>query len=441
MLTPPRFPAGAFLLPERSLSVKTSLALAGLLLAAPAALAQSYQTIPSIPLQKFQQSLGFNAHVEYQDGLYNNGANVLADLQYMHVGYLRDSIPVLTPDANGFVWASGGLPEMEQLMAAGIKFDLIADEYQSVATNVANASMLAAKYPGAIVSIEGQNEINNSGVSQPAAVAYQRQLYAAVKADPNLKGVPVLDFTGGVDETSLSGQADVQNTHPYPASGVQPFARLQQDFVVDYSASAETLPKQITESGYSTLLPSADGVNDNVQGEGDLNILVDAAAQGVQRTYLYQLLEAYPNFFSNSDTDYGAFRYEDNSPKPGAEALHNLGDQIPADAPSAPKTVTAGFYPPLDGTTHVLALTAADGTVYLGMVHEQPFWNAQTEAETDVPPTVQYVSLPGYRMTGFFDPQYDFTLPAANYIEQYQGNGVYSTGLFGFYTWTVFKPQ
>ena len=250
----------------------------------------------------------------------------------------------------------------------------------------------------------------------------------------------MLDFTGGLDETSLSGQADVLNTHPYPAAGVQPFARLQQDFAVDYSGAAALLPRQITESGYSTLLPSGDGVNDNVQGEGTLNIYGDAAMQGVQRTYMYQLLEAYPNFFSNNDTDYGAFRYEDNSPKPGAEGLHNLGDQMGMDVPSAPKKITAAFYPALDTNTHVFALTASDGTVYVAMNHEMPFWSASAAAETDVPVTTQYISLPGYKMVGFIDPQYDFTLPVDNEVMVYQGNGVYSTGLFGFYTFSVFKP-
>ncbi len=405
-----------------------------------AALAQTYAPIPSLPLAAWQSSLGFNAHVEYQDGLYNNGPNVLADLQYMHVSYVRDGIPVPTPDSNGFVWASGGVPEMEYLMAHGIHFDLIADPAQSVAANVQQLDLLERAYPGMIASVEGPNEINNAGISQPTAVVFQRQFYAAVHADPLLKGVPVLDFTGGLNETSLSGQADITNTHPYPAAGVQPFARLQQDFAVDYAGTASLLPKQITESGYSTLLPSADGVNDNVQGEGTLNIYGDAAMQGVQRTYMYQLLEAYPNFFSDNDTDFGAFRYEDNSPKPGAEALHNLGDQIAADKPSAAKKIMAGFYPPLDSTTHAFALTASDGTVYVAMNHEMPFWDAQTAVETDVPVTTQYLSLPGYQMVGFIDPQFDFTLPMNNQVSTYQGNGVYATGMFGFYTFSVFKP-
>ena len=395
--------------------------------------AQIYTTIPSVPLATFQNSIGVNAHVEYQDGLYNNGPNVLADLQYTHVSYVRDGIPVPTPDSNGFVWASGGVPEMQFLMKNGIKFDLIADPAQSVQTNVQQLDLLERAYPGMIVSVEGPNEINNAGISQAAATTFQRQFYSAVHADPLLKGVAVLDFTGGVNETSLVGQADITNTHPYPANGVQPYARLQQDFAADYSGQAETLPKQITETGYDTLT-----VNDNVQGEGDLNALVDAAGQGVQRTYLYQLLEAYPNFFTDTDTEYGMFRYEDNSPKPIADALHNLATQIPADSLSAPRTVTAGFYPALNSQSHALALTASNGDVYLLLDNEQPFWNASSHMETDVPVTTQYISIPGYAMTGFIDPQYNFLLPENNLVDTYQGNGVYASGMFGFYTVSIF---
>ncbi len=83
--------------------------------------------------------------------------------------------------------------------------------------------------------------------------------------------------------------------------------------------------------------------------------------------------------------------------------------------------MTTGFYPAISGDEHVLALTASNGTIYLAAWNEEPIWNSETQTRTDMPVTTQYVSIPGYKMVAFIDPEFNLTIPAANYVESYEG--------------------
>jgi hypothetical protein len=55
--------------------------------------AQSERTLYSMPLAKFQDSLGVNLHIEYTDGKYADATQVLQDLQYIGIHNVRDYIP------------------------------------------------------------------------------------------------------------------------------------------------------------------------------------------------------------------------------------------------------------------------------------------------------------------------------------------------------------
>ena len=422
--------------------MKTILALFAV--TASAASAQTLQTIPSMTLNQFQDSFGVNIHAAYQDGEYSNEAQTLADLQYIGVHNVRDEIqtPADLPQ---------GLVDLQDLALHGMKLDLIYDPNNSTfAAEMQEVVNFATKYPGSVGAVEGPNEINNfpvanvpAGESQDqAATAVQRNLYNFVHASAALKGVPVYFYTGNqpVNLAANAGLADFANGHPYPHNGDQPTYWLQNEFATHFTTPG-SYPKVATETGYATIPnPSdPDGVDDTTQGEEELNLLFDAAAQGITRTYLYQLKEPYADVMTNPDTAYGLFRWEDGSPKPIAEALHNIIDKIPADKPSKPKQVQA-IFADVPSTFHSLAVTASDGTLYLWSWNEAPVWDPQTDTHTDVPPTVLYLQVPGYRETGYFTPQYDQVFPLADQAGTYNGQPFWATLLFGFPTVTVFQP-
>jgi hypothetical protein len=113
--------------------------------------------------------------------------------------------------------------------------------------------------PGSIASIEGYNEVDNfpvkyAGQTGPAAAeAGQRALYKAIKSDPGLKHIPVIDLTGGSaiakDSAfaygSLSDYADVMNLHFYAQNGGQPRYWIKPGKPSEYKSITAVMPKRL----------------------------------------------------------------------------------------------------------------------------------------------------------------------------------------------------
>ena len=340
--------------------------------------AQSPRTMYSMPLAKFQDSLGVNIHIEYTDGKYADASQVLQDLQYIGIHNVRDYIP------DPVKWGQGAAQHLEQLAASGIHFDFIGDCNASFSTAMQQLDALASEYPGITKSVEGPNEINNfpcytqSGTNQQQATNYQKELYSYVHGDSQLKNVPVLYMTGAptINLLASKGLADDTNMHPYPYGEEEPFNRIQQEYNSDFSTPKSSIARQITETGYFTIPTAQDGVDMTGQADMLTNLFFDAAVQGYQHTYIYQLLDAYND--SSSDSNYGLFNYSGTA-KPSAIMLHNLSVMMPQDKASAQKVVQA-WITPMSSTSHTLALTASDGTIYFFMWNENPAWTASSDA-------------------------------------------------------------
>jgi hypothetical protein len=335
--------------------------------------AQSLRTITSMPLSKFQDSLGINLHIEYTDGEYANEPQVLKDLQYIGIHNVRDSIP------DPLRWAPGGAQHLEALASAGIHFDFVGDCNASFSTAMQQLNALAAEYPGIAKSVEGPNEINNfacsagSGSNLQQATSYQQELYSYVHGDSLLKNVPVLYMTGApsINLLTSKGLADDANEHPYPYAEEEPYNRLRQEYDADYSTPESSIARQITETGYFTIPTAQDGVDQTGQAQMLLNLYFDAALEGYQHTYVYQLLDAYND--TSSDNNYGLFNYNGTA-KTSATMLHNLYTLMPPDKTSAQKTVQAAVSS-MSATAHTMAFTASDGSIYFFMWNENPAWN------------------------------------------------------------------
>ncbi len=419
------------------------LAVASLLLHDGTALAQStsnaVQTIPSMPLAAFQDSLGINTHIEYTDGKYADAAAVLNDLRFIGVHNLRDGIP------NPAKWLPQGqaIGAMHMLAANGMRFNFVADCNSDLASQIQQLDAIVQGYPGIALSAEGPNEINNfpchgNGGNEQLAEAFQRQLYSSVHGDSTLRGVPVLYMTGAapVNLQTQSGLADVENTHPYVYRGEQPYARLASDFPV-YFTPVGNFPKQITETGYATL-PNPndpDGVNEPAQAEEILNTYFDAALEGNTRTFVYQLLDPYPDPQQNtSDNNFGLFHL-DNSPKVVAWAMRHFADVFPADKASAQQTVQASIAGLPAGTGHTLALTGSDGSVAVFMWNEAPIWDRGSQSLQLVAPLPVQVRMDGSWNVSYFTPAEDVTHPIQ------ANNGTYTGYAATYPTALIFKRK
>ncbi len=340
--------------------------------------AQSPRTFYSMPLAKFQDSLGINIHIEYTDGKYADATQVLQDLQYIGIHNVRDYIP------DPVKWGQGAAQHLEQLAAAGIHFDFIGDCNASFSTAMQQLDALASQYPGIAKSVEGPNEINNfacytqSGSNMQQATTYQKELYSYVHGDSQLKNVPVLYMTGApaINLLASKGLADDTNDHPYPYGEEEPYSRMRTDYNVNFTTPESSIARQITETGYFTLPAARDGVDQPGQADMLTNLFFDAAVQGYQHTYIYQLLDAYND--TSSDSNFGLFNYSGTA-KQSAVMLHNLSAMMPQDKASAQKVVQA-WITPMSNTSHTLALTASDGTIYFFMWNENPAWTASRRA-------------------------------------------------------------
>ena len=362
----------------------------------------------------FAASLGVNTHLPYTDGGYANLGNVLADLAYLGIHNVRDSI------SNG---QNGSAPLQSYLSIAesGARFTFLSacGGSQSDATLAATLGLVEqveTAVPGSVVAVEGPNEINNFPLSfdgvggMQGAVAFQAALFAAVHGGSGLPGVNVDYFTGydagglplGPDPATTPGLADADNQHPYPAFGQAPYPWVNPLQALP-NAAPDFGQAVFTETGYSTNGGTGGAVNNAVQARYILDLLFDNAANGVSTTFLYQLLDAYPPGAPQGDDGYGLFD-PSNVAKPAAVAIHNLttilADAGEADSGPVPYALTG-----LPPTGNTMLIAKSSGAYDIVVWNEPAIWNAQTG--TEIPAGVVKVGVQlgtRYGTVAVFDP-------------------------------------
>ena len=346
----------------------------------------------------FVNGIGVNAHLSYFDTAYGLGAAgwgpntplVTASVAYLGIDHLRVDVPT-----------AATLPEMLSLAAAGDRFDVLMPDTSSPDILTADLAALAP-IAGAISAIEGPNEVNISSAFSwggqtglAAAAAYQRALYAAVRTDPALAGTAVYDLTlGAVGADGYQGLGDLSadatdgNVHVYFANGTPPAGTLQYALSLN-AASTPSLRPVITETNYSSAPAIPGSVSADVQARYDLDLLMDATADGYGATYFYELLDERADPGNTSAEDhYGLFN-ADGSPKPVATALHNLTAILAdrgAGATGFATTALAYTVSGLPASGNTLLLEKSNGAFDLVVWAEPAIWNAPPAPPGAAPP-------------------------------------------------------
>ena len=340
--------------------------------------------------------IGVTTHMAYTDGAYARANNVIQDLKFLGVSYIRDMLPG-SDSGPGLI----GRDALRRMVDEQIKLNIVFPSGWNAAS-VSWLRTLEAAVPGAIASIEGYNEINNfpvkyEGQNGPdAAKNGQRALYATVKSDPVLGHVPVFDMTGFElirdpafsYATTLDGFADVMNIHAYSQNGAQPRYCIDPARPDAYKSLGAELPKVITEFGYSSRPESGwgfIGVDEITQAKGILNGLFDAARSGYDKLYIYELLDEKPDpDMKELEFHFGLFTF-DNAPKPAAKAIRNL-TTILADTSDLGREATNASSSDASIRLHVdvpnpkipvysLVLTKGNGARLLAFWREPAFWD------------------------------------------------------------------
>lgn len=358
----------------------------------------------------FLSTLGVNLHIGSDP--YNEPRKLAEMLRFLGMVNVRQSSPI----------DDGGLARMQKLGKIGFKFDLIVNGGGPV--DLDGAMRTVHDMAPYLNAVEGVNEaviypISYRGITGvDAAVALQKDLYAAVRASPALNGAAVYMFTiGGADPGEfpsigdLSSHADFANIHSYPPHGLRPIFVIHA--AIDGGrTSAASKSVVITETGYYTL-PNHDewgGVPEPVQANYLLGLLLDEAAAGVVRTYLYDLIDDGPDpERNNREHNFGLFRF-DGSPKPAAIAIHNmttiLADAHPSARQKLPSIVVGSAVGvPYNHTGNTLAFEKQDGSQFLVLWNEQQTWHPGTRTAHVAENITVTVELPGrHGAAKLYDP-------------------------------------
>ena len=352
----------------------------------------------SLRVSDFIDGIGVNVNM----GGFNTAkgsAALLSALQFLGIDNIRVA-------ASPVELASGGLGK---LASQGIHFDMLMPAGIAPATTIASLSAFAAANPGAIMAIEGPNEINNwpltydgmTGLS--AGVAFVNAAAADIAASPALAGTTLFDLTGADRSAQLAADAATDaNIHPYQTNGAQPGQYLLQH-VAQHMETGKGIV--ITEAGYQTGVDSNgwDAVDQLTQAKETLNLLVDAAALGVADTFLYDLKD----YAGSSVSDNLGLFGTDLAPKPVATAIHNLTTILADTGSHAADFATTGLDYTLSGlpaTGNSLLFEKSNGIHDLLVWAEPQIWNASTNSEIQAPVTPVTVGFAGAVDVQVFDP-------------------------------------
>jgi hypothetical protein len=265
---------------------------------------------------------------------YGTNPNTVSDAQYLGITKWRDGVSVAVSNLAIYraLYNNG-------ISIIGLPWPVTTP---SISTNIGYAEGIAALGPGALFALEGPNEPGNfpfvyggvnSSTSWSAVAGFQKDWYAAVKADTNLAGIPVwtpslvgaeLDNWGlqflvvptpppaGMLSAAGTVFADALNMHVYPmysgaAQSIDPVhgdyfvTQLTGDFVTTYAhgfagytlGQATAKIRAITEFGYPAIGGTPNGVTVDVatQGKNILNGLMNAWNEGYIAFCIYTFYE------------------------------------------------------------------------------------------------------------------------------------------------------
>lgn len=372
------------------------LALVALAAIGPGARAQA-PTIAVAEAADFADAVGVNVHLYYLDTVYNDFALVTRSLNYLGVRHLRDRL------TRGDV----GLGRISALGAAGFRFNLIISQYElERAGGLAWSLGEVARRAGIVTAIEGPNESDiwpvtfegRTGLGATRTV--MAALREAVRATPAISHLPIVQASFAWPRTfaavgDLTAHADLANTHTYFGWGTNPAATIAER--IREARTVTNRPRVVTtETGYHNALGVTEhnvGVTEEVQAKYVLRILLEQFRHGVERTYIYELLDLdTAGSATNPELHWGLFR-TDGTPKLAATGVRNLL-RLLAGSGAPPTSATPPAYQVAAATSvHHLMLDRGDGTFALVLWNEVPSWNpaaASALAVAPAPVTVDF---------------------------------------------------
>lgn len=377
----------------------------------------------------FLNTIGVCTHIA--QGIDNSLSRVISGLRYAGIRNLRDD-----GSTNPRVIQSWLIIHA----ATGAKLTMLPIN-GDIRGTLATYERLASE--GALLAAEGPNEPNNFPVTyngktsgyattfRPVA-EFQRDLYAAIKSDYKLAGIPVFASSeaGGAEPDNVGLQfltippnsgtempagttyADYANTHNYvlgngmsrlidntawgaeaPAAPVGSWDGPYGEYGITWHrgfkgypvSQLSTLPKVTTETGWPTAGKNA--IDQDQQGKLLINVYLDAFKLGWSYTFVYMLRD-------DPVQGYWGFFNVDYTPKRSAVYLHNLTTILQDDSSTFALGTLDYSIPNQPTAVHDMLMQKSDGTYLLAV------WGEKTAGQ-DVA-TVKFGNTE--RIAKIFDP-------------------------------------
>lgn len=322
-------------------SARVGLVAATALLALGATLpARSGAATRTVSAAAFRDSVGVVAHPTYFSTSYGDWTRVLARLGELGVGHLR--VPIAVSSNAG--WNDRLYDALEAAVRAGIDLNLVVARDCSYDGQLQRCLDAAREEvpAGGVEALEWPNEYDLSGRPGWAGelVAWGRALHQQANADPVLSAATIVGPSfgrswGPAAVGDQSAHLDVGNIHPYTGATSPDPAHLASEKARIATVSGAK-PVIATEAGFHTspahLNPDQPAADEPTAAVYTLRTVLEHVASGVDRTYLYELLDLRSDPM-DSQANYGLLR-SDFSAKPAFTALRNLlamtGAQRPA---------------------------------------------------------------------------------------------------------------
>jgi hypothetical protein len=356
----------------------------------------------AVPVIDFLNSIGVCTHIG--QGV-DNAAQSATAMTYAGIRNLRDD------------GRSGHIQDWITVYnQSGVRTALLTD--QNIASTITMAKQLRAA--GALLAVEGPNEPNNWHVTYEGQTSsdttslpiakFQRDLYAAVKAESALNGVSVFHSSeaGGSEPDNCGLQfltipagagtlmpdgtvyADYANTHNYvcgtQGSGIVdnqawnaadpvlngPWDGLYVEYGHTWWGSGFngytnqqllTLPRVTTETGWTTS-GSGKNLTEDQQGRLFLNLYLSQFKRNWKYTFIYMLRD-------DPNQGYWGLFHTDYTPKPSGIYLHNFTTILADTGAIAVPGHLIYSIPAQPATVHDLLMQKKNGTWELAVWSEK----------------------------------------------------------------------
>jgi len=358
----------------------------------------------------FRDSVGVNTHVSYFDTAYGDWARTVQRLDALGIDHLRDgAYGNQAPQWHD--WNAAYDQAVALAAAHGKRFDFAmggpgfgGGSLEDLAQAVAGPLRPAAE------TLEAPNEFDNSGLADwPTQLrTYIQALHDRAKGDPALSPLPIIgpSFAQGGSTTrmgSLADAVDLGNLHPYTGGQAPTQAHVSQELASAAIVSGDHAT-MATESGFHNAMRASSGqapVPEDVAAIYTLRTLLEHFEAGIQRTYLYELIDEKPNPAADDPEQHFGLLRNDFSLKPAAVALQNLltviGRPGPSDQSRSVDLTLAG------DTSGVRQLLLQDGPAHYRLLLWQSgsLWDVNQRLRAHLPSRSLAVTLPATAVTAY----------------------------------------